>query len=46
MDIKSNPKNKFLGIHNITLGKENGTFEILIEKQKYYTLFDMGTESL
>ena len=46
MDIKSNPKkNKFLEIHNITSGKENGTtFEISIEKQKYYTLFNMGAE--
>ena len=32
-------------IHNITSGKENGTtFEISIEKQKYYALFDTGAE--
>ena len=44
-DIKSNPKNKFLEIQNITSGKENGTtFKILIEKQKYYALFDRGAE--
>ena len=32
-------------MHNITLGKEYGTtFKILIEKQKYYALFNTGTE--
>ena len=44
-DIESNPKNKFLEIHNITSGKENGTtFKILIKKQKYYTLFNTGAK--
>ena len=44
-DIESNPENKFLEIHNITLGNENGTtFKISIEKQKYCALFDTRAE--
>ena len=43
--LESNQKNKFLEIHNIMSGKENGTtFKISIKKQKYFTLFDTGAE--
>ena len=44
-DIESNPQYKFLEIYDVTSGRENGTtFKILIEKQKYYTLFDTGAK--
>ena len=43
--MESNPQNKFLEVYVVTLGRENGTtFEISIEKQKYYALFDTGAE--
>ena len=45
-DIKSNPHNKFLKDYDITSGRENGTtFEISIEKKKYYALFDTREKS-
>ena len=44
-DVKSSPTNKFTEVYDITSGREDGnTFELLIEKQKFYTLFDTGAE--
>ena len=43
-DNESSPTNKFSEIYDISSGRDGTTFKILIEKQKYYALFDTGAE--